>query len=118
VDSNSGGKRIYIAGPINGVHNGNREAFAERAKLLASAGYEPVNPWDISPGVHQGECIGDDVAVNDEDGEHRYGCLLRADIEVMMFCDGVSLLDGWDKSRGASTEKHVADSIGLPIIEV
>lgn len=105
--------RIYIAGPIAGMANGNREAFAARAAELIAAGYEPLNPWDISPEGHAGTCLGEEFA---HDAQHCYGCHLRADIAEMMFCDGISLLPGWNLSKGATTEHHVAMSIGLSII--
>lgn len=51
--------KVYIAGPIAGRVNGNREAFAQRAKELIAAGHELINPWDIPPGPHEGSCIGE-----------------------------------------------------------
>lgn len=108
-------ERIYIAGPIAGKPDGNRQAFADRANELKAAGYEPVNPWDILPGDHKGPCIGGAVPVELEP-QHHYGCLLRADIVELMFCDGINLLPGWEDSKGARTEHHVATSIGLPLI--
>ena len=104
--------RIYIAGPIAGIPDGNREAFALVAQNLKEAGYEPVNPWDIPP-VHEGECIGRTV---EHEPNHRYGCLLRSDIEALMHCDAIFLMEGWEQSVGAQTEEHVARSLGLAIL--
>lgn len=110
--------RVYVAGPIAGRANGNKEAFALKAEELKAAGYEPVNPWDIPGGPHEGPCIGDRVAANNLEAEtHRYGCYLREDIRVLMYCDAITFLDEWELSRGARTEHHVAMSIGLPILE-
>lgn len=107
--------RVYIAGPINGYHDGNREAFLRRARELTAAGYEPVNPHDI-PADHPGSpCVGPPLADRPDD-PHHYGCYLRADIAVLLTCDGISLLPFWGSSVGASTEEHVARSIGLPWI--
>lgn len=105
--------KVYIAGPIAGTVNGNRDAFAQRAKELAGQGYEPVNPWDI-PASHDGPCIGAPV---EHEEVHRYGCLLRSDIEVLMHCGGISLLPGWQGSVGARTEYHVARSLGLVFVD-
>lgn len=107
--------RVYIAGPMAGIFDGNRQAFKERAEKLRLAGHEPVNPWDIFPEDHTGPCIGG--TASNETG-HQYGCNLRADIAVMMFCDAVTFLPGWQNSKGASTEEHVARSIGLMEVEV
>lgn len=106
--------RVYIAGPINGRPDGNRAAFKDAADRLRSQGFEPVNPWDI-PGDHEGPCIGGPVDHSEND--HQYGCYLRADIEVLMYCDAICFLDGWEESKGASTEAHVARSIGLKVVE-
>lgn len=106
--------KVYIAGPIAGQVNGNREAFAQRAKELEAAGHEPVNPWDIPPDHDNGDCIGGKVY---ETSTHEYGCFLRNDLMVMMWCDAVSPLPGWEDSKGAATEMHVAKSIGLVILE-
>jgi len=107
--------KIYIAGPIAGKENGNREAFAERAKELEALGHEPVNPWDIPPDHDTGACIGGKVY---HDSEHEYGCFLRNDIVVLMWCDAITFLDGWEDSTGASTEAHVARSLGIPIFRM
>lgn len=106
--------KVYIAGPIAGKENGNREMFAKAAELLKKRGHEPVNPFDI-PGDHpDGPCIGGPAS--QEDGSHEYGCYLRADIMVLMFCDAIGVLPGWETSKGAATEVHVAQSIGLETI--
>jgi hypothetical protein len=104
--------KVYIAGPMAGIEDGNRQAFKERAEWLRLAGYEPVNPWDIEPGDHEGPCIGGTPS-NGGTG-HQYGCNLRADIVKLMFCDAITFLPGWENSKGASTEHHVAQSIGIP----
>ena len=105
--------RVYIAGPIKGVPDGNRSAFAERADQLRAGGYEPLNPWDLSPDGHPGPCIGDEIGQ-----PHRYGCYLRADIAEMMFCDGITMLRGWRNSKGAVTEYQVATALGLELVEL
>lgn len=111
--------KVYIAGPINGMPNGNREAFAQRAKELIALGHEPLNPWDIGP-EHETNvgCCGGSVD-HSEDIPHQYGCYLRADIiTFLQQCDGISLLEGWQQSKGATVEEHVARAVGLKVIEV
>lgn len=104
--------RVYIAGPIAGMPNGNEQAFNLRAGELLNAGHEPVNPWDIEPD-HTGPCLGEPVPYS---SIHGYGCFLRADIEVLMYCDAITLLPGWQDSRGASTEERVARALSLRYI--
>jgi hypothetical protein len=105
------GMRVYIAGPINGMPNGNKEAFKLRAEELETQGHEPVNPWDV-PVDHAGPCTGDPTM----DPLHGYGCYMRKDLEALMTCDAISLLDGWEHSRGAMVEKAVAEILGMPRI--
>ena len=38
---------IYISGPISGLPDGNRPAFAEMAVTLRSKGWEVVNPHEL-----------------------------------------------------------------------
>lgn len=109
--------KVYVAGPIAGQVNGNREAFQLRVKQLQNMGHEPINPWDISPD-HDETVPHIGPPVDHEEGPHGYGCYLRSDLEVLITCQGYSLLDGWEFSRGASTEEHVARSIYLTLVEV
>jgi hypothetical protein len=108
--------RVYVAGPINGYPDGNREAFAKRALQLTELGFEPVNPWNVGAEHDQGPCVGG-PAYNTE-SPHQYGCYLREDIKVLMYCDGITLLRGWQDSRGASAEEHVARALGLQVIHL
>lgn len=100
--------RVYIAGPINSVPDGNREAFTLRAQELEAQGHEPVNPWDF-PVEHEGPCTGDPTI----DPDHGYGCYMRKDLRALMTCDAVSFLDGWEVSRGAKVERAVAEILGM-----
>lgn len=107
--------RVYVAGPIRGYPDGNRAKFDQAVALLKEMGHQPVNPHDI-PTNHEGPCIGGPASV--EDHTHQYGCYLRDDIMVLMFCDAIALLPGWQNSKGAATEAHVAQSIGLPEVPI
>ena len=41
---------------------------------------------------------------------------MRADIAELVKCDGVALLPGWERSRGASLEAHIAHSLGMRLV--
>lgn len=96
-------ERIYISGPISG-HDINER----RKKFSMTAGYlemvrdcEVVNP----------------VAVADEHPEdettHQH---MRRDIELLMTCDLIYMMEGWTHSKGCMVELMVATSIGLPVL--
>lgn len=103
---------VFISGPINGIPNGNREAFVLRADELRIQGHEPLSPWDV-PAYHTGPCLGRAV---DHGSPHRYGCLFRKGLIALMSCDAVTFLDGWQISQGATIEHSVAEAIGMPVL--
>lgn len=105
--------KVYISGPISGLPDGNRAAFAEAVALLRATGHEPVNPHDISVD-HDGPCRG--PATRDPLDRHRYGCYLTADFRALLKCDAITFLAGWTRSHGSSSERTVAKLIGLPIV--
>jgi len=100
--------KLYIAGPIKGIENHNREHFTYADKALRAYGFGVVNPKDI-PACEDMKCGGDPQYV------HTWECWLKYDLREMLLCDGVALLFGWQLSRGASLEVRVADEVGIPV---
>lgn len=91
--------RVYISGPVTGMPEDNHLMFSEAKTLLMQAGYDPVNPlehWPNAPGATWQEC-------------------LRADMKLLMDCDGVALLPGHLDSRGSKLEALVAMELGLEV---
>lgn len=97
------GPTIYIAGPMTGLPEYNLPAFAAEADALQALGYAAVNP-----GRHG---AGDDTA-----GRVRgWSDYMRLGLADLLGCDGVALLPGWEASRGAQLEVHVARALGMPV---
>jgi hypothetical protein len=92
-------KRVYIAGPMTGLPELNFPAFHAAEKNLRADGFEPVNP------VHNG--LPREAPWSDH---------MRADIAMLLTCEAVMMLPGWQKSRGASLERHIAKRLGMGII--
>lgn len=90
-------RRIYISGPITGMVDLNRQAFGAAAQALREAGFEPVNPHEN--GVERSAPWSDHM---------------RADIKMLMDCEGVALLPGWEHSKGARIEQGIAANLGMP----
>lgn len=92
--------RIYLSGPMTGMPQHNFPAFNAEAARLRALGYDVVNPVDINPdpGVTWHQC-------------------LRNDLQALLTCDTLALLDGWMISQGAHLELHVAHRIGMCIVE-
>ena len=92
-------KRVYIAGPMTGLPDLNFPAFHAEAGRLRALGYEVANPAEINPDPTAG-----------------WQACMRADIAQLVTCDGVRLLEGWERSRGASLEAHIAHSLGMRLV--
>lgn len=109
-------ERVYVAGPIAGMEDGNRLAFGSAVVALRAAGFDPVDPHDVGPIDHVGEPCPD---MGYDPGQGAQGhtsscCFLRADLTVLLVCDFIFLLPGWENSRGASLEAAVAKGAGIP----
>lgn len=90
---------VYIAGPMTGMPDFNYPAFFAAEKRLQAAGFGTLNPARA---------------------EGREYCrtwldYMRAGIRDVAACDGIALLPGWQDSRGAALEAHVARSLDLPV---
>jgi len=92
--------RCYIAGPMTGYPELNFPAFHAAAARLRDLGIDAVNPAEINPdkGMSWKECM-------------------RTDIAALVTCDAIHLLEGWQNSKGATLEAHIAERLELEVIE-
>lgn len=88
---------IYIAGPMKGVENANRPAFAEAAERLRSLGYVVLNPAVLPVGMPL----------------ERYMPICLAMVQA---ADIICMLDGWGRSRGANIELDFAKYQGKDVV--
>ncbi len=87
---------VYIAGPMRGYPNDNREAFNAAAGRL-SAEWQALNPVDF----------GRILPCEDSDGRNdrqRLDALMAIEREAARRADAIYLLNGWEKSAGARAE--------------
>ena len=106
--------RCYIAGPIAGTPDF-RARFTDAVPEVEAMGYEPVNPCDITPATHEGDCPpGYDPGAN-ATGHTSSACFMRADLRALLGCDAIYLLPGWRESRGATVEHVAAVACGMRI---
>lgn len=111
--------KVYIAGPIAGRANGNIAEFQGAVEHLRSLGHYPINPHDVPPREHEGNCPVGPAAGQTADGEeaqHTAPCYMRTDMQALLRCDAIYLLHGWEQSSGARTEFEVARAAGLHIM--
>lgn len=92
-------RRIYISGPMTGLPDLNFPAFNREAARLRSLGFDVVNPAELNP----------------EPGKAYHDCL-RTDIKALMTCDAIALLPGAEHSNGSKLERHVANGVGMEIL--
>lgn len=92
--------RIYLAGPMTGYPEWNFPAFNAEAARLRRLGHDVVNPAEH----------GADPAMSWAD-------YLRLDLAQLLTCEAVALLPGWEASKGATLERHVATALGMKVFE-
>ena len=91
-------KRTYISGPITGDPDA-RERFRDAERSLIEDGGLPVNPFDNG--------LADESPWQDH---------MIADIRMLMSCDAIFMLKGWNESKGARMEFHIAEEMGMEIL--
>ena len=90
---------LYLAGPMTGHPDYNRPAFHRAAAELRAAGYHIISPAETPQ-----------PAANPT-----WADWTRASIKRMLNADGIALLPGWQESKGASLEVHIADELEIPV---
>lgn len=105
--------RVYVAGPMSSYPEHNFPAFRAAAKRLRAMGHEVTSP------VEMDEAEGFDAETAEEipPGSEQWSAFLARDVIVVASADvdAIVVLEGWEKSRGAALEVHVARELGKPI---
>lgn len=104
---------VYLAGPMTGLPDYNRAGFEEAERYATARGWTFASPRTTDPS-HPGGCPQGELQ-STAAGTHPYGCWVRASLRMLLACDEVLMLPGWEASRGACLEKAVAQACGMPI---
>lgn len=91
--------KIYISGPITHTVDGNRLAFENAKKALQLIGFEVINPHENG------------LPFNATYNQH-----LVKNMELLLECDAIYLLQGWTDSYGSRVECFMADNRGLQLL--
>jgi len=91
---------IYLSGPMTGLPDYNRPAFARVAEQLRSEGKTVFNPGDIGP----------------KENIMPRAWYMRKDLDALLRSDSLYLLPGWEASEGAKLEVAIAKELELPIV--
>lgn len=86
--------KVYIAGAMSGHENFNREAFMKMEKTLVKEGCSVMNPAVLSEGFTQKD-------------------YMSVCMPMMMCCDTIVLLKGWENSLGARAEAALAQKLEM-----
>jgi hypothetical protein len=110
-------QRVYIAGKMRGIEYYNFPAFDEARDRLTAQGYDVVSPADLDrergvdpmelPVDHDWNCVPDGFD---------FDACVRHDVDAILSCDAVYLLDSWTDSCGARAEKALAEWRGKSIM--
>lgn len=95
-------KKIYISGAITDMPNGNKFEFEKYENKFRVLGLEPINPHKL----HTEEQI----------EKFTWHDFMKSDIKALVDCDIVAVINGWQKSKGANLEVHIARHLEIPIV--
>ena len=97
--------KLYLLGPITNSTD-YAEKFKEAEYHLEAAGYKVVNPVEIEMedyfALRPGQLIGE---------AHQ----LRADLHVMLVCDGIAMMPITVPSSGCARELNLAFELEIPV---
>lgn len=99
--------RVYISGAITGVKHADK-LFARAEEKLELLGYDVVNPYKF------GEHLKKEYAKKNK--VPKYENYMRGDIELLINCDAIYLLENWGTSKGAKLEKKIAEVLKMQIM--
>lgn len=114
---------LYIAGPMTGLPDLNYPQFRDVAGRLQALGFDVLDPSTIDeqfPLKHDDGCevvMGDGGAMFCECGaieRKNWQWYMRKAVGMLAEADGVALLRGWERSRGASAEVALAKALEIP----
>ncbi len=83
---------------------------------MIGRGWQVRSPRTTDP-AHAGRCPAGERQ-STAAGPHPYPCWVRASLRMMLECDSVLMLPGWQQSKGASLERLVAESSAMPTTEL
>ncbi|EBB1560884.1 DUF4406 domain-containing protein [Salmonella enterica] len=91
--------KVYIAGPMSGLSNFNRDRFNEIAALVVESGNIPLNPATLPDGLPERDCMAVGIA-------------------MLQCADAIYLIEDWENSAGARAEKALADKLNVSDITI
>lgn len=91
--------KTYISGPMTGYPDLNYPAFFAAEEAVRALGHETLNPAR-------------------HPSQKSWADYLRLDLADVLAAEQVVVLPGWEASRGAALEVHVAHALGMPVVPI
>lgn len=101
-------KLLYLSGPMTGIADLNRQAFADAEYRLREMGFACINPHDLEYPDFEEDASEPEI----------WASFLARDVWMLaktMRPDAVVMLAGWRQSRGSLLEAAVAKRFGIPV---
>src|SRR5262245_34200306 len=92
---------IYVAGPMTGLPDENKDSFMYAYNTLRREGFNPVLPPEMNRAT-------DPMWSTMTKGE-KYKAVMPNDIAALAKCDAIFLLPGFENSNGTALELHATD---------
>lgn len=110
--------RVYIAGPMRGIPYLNFPAFDDAEKHLRESKCLPVSPaeMDRQAGFDPLTLPAETDWTDLDSLDFSLHAAIDRDLAALKNCDAIYLLNGWQKSRGATAEKGIAEWLGLTVM--
>ena len=109
-------KSLYLAGPMSGVPKFNYPLFESAADHLRSLGYSIVSPAELDDAEVYAYGMQSTTGNLEEQTAatgQSWGDFLARDLKLLVDkCDGIVLLNKWERSKGARQELFTALNLG------
>jgi hypothetical protein len=111
--------KLYLAGPMRGYADFNHGAFTKGAEFIRQCGHDVFSPTerDAEVGFNPVGMLGNEADLIHAEFDLREA--LGADLAwITSEADGVVVLPGWQRSKGARAEVATAHALNLPVWEL
>ena len=93
--------KLYLSGPMTGLPDYNFPAFEQARDRIRMMGHEVICPAEA------GQVEG-----------WEWRDYMKRDILMMLEADSLVVLPGWEDSRGARLEVHLASALGMTVYDL
>jgi nucleoside 2-deoxyribosyltransferase len=114
--------RLYLAGTMTGIPQFNFPLFEYWSGRLRNAGFDVLSPHnsddpDVQKAAWASEA-GDPSDLPPAKGGSDKKLTILKNTEDILGCDGIALIENWQRSSGAVHEIAIATRLGIPVAPV